>query len=655
MSLLDYFRREPVVSAAEYEETRTYDYSTPDSRIATAEWLFSQARLERTIKESEWKKFNDYYNFSHDVAKELADAIREQNFPFSPACVPDPYIMVESQIIPDVPQPEFHGRDDDQDSVKARKRELAVRFVVENNRINDMNTANERRLRKYGDAFWKAYWDETMPFGTRKGDIRIKDISIEDIYPDPTALDLQECEYVDYVYTIHKNRFWRIYKDALKAQNRSLDDVLMAEYRTEDGIFEPYTRGTHSRDDMVQVLEHWFRQPFDAEDGSYESGDIACTIQAGGIELKYIPKYWENTGNQCKLYPFVHYWCIKDETQFYNKSELEPILPMVDAADRELATGILNDAMTANDIVLIEEGALAPGEVFTNMPGSVVNVKQGRGGSIARLGGLGSGVKSINMVEWMLNQIQRTNRNFDTNNGQETARVTTASGLLQLRSDAAAQQQLKKADRNAGFCRLYELIDWLCLEFYDDNRMLFIGAQKKGEDPVAITYNSAEFAHQNTVLDVLTGAAGVEDLLDGEPETYYPRIDVTVTAGDALTKNPATTLEILDKLAAINVTAENYKLIAAELDYLDIPQKNDIIAGWKSKFESAVPPEVLQALERDPELLGVLQEAIGSGAQMPEGAMQGAGSEQMIPEEDITALAMQQASEPVEGMGLPRL
>ncbi len=653
MSLLDYFRREPVISAAEYEETRTYDYATPEGRIATAEWLFSQARLERTIKEGEWTKFNDYYNFAHDVAKELAEAIEEQGFPFSPASVPDPYIMVESQIIPDIPQPEFHGRDDDLDSSKAKKRELAVRFVVENNRMSDMNTSNERRLKKFGDAFWKAYWDETMPFGSRKGDIRIKDISLEDIYPDPTAMELQECEYVDYVYTLHKNRFWRIYKDALKAQNKTLDDVLMAEYRTEDGLFDPYTKGTHSRDDMVQVLEHWFRQPFDAEDGSFESGDIACTIQAAGIELKYIPKYWEATGKQCKLYPFVHYWCIKDETQFYNKSELEPILPMVDAADRELAIGILNDAMTANDIVLIEEGALAPGEHFTNVPGSVINVKQGRAGGVARLGGLGSGVKSISMVEWMLGQIQRTNRNYDTNNGQETARVTTASGLLQLRSDAAAQQQLKKADRNAGFCRLYELIDWLCLEFYDDNRMLFIGAQKKGEEPAVIEYNSQEFAKTRNIVDVLSGTADSETIY-GEPEVYYPRIDVTVTAGDALSKNPATTLEVLDKLAAINITQENWKLIAAELEYLDIPQKNDIIDDWKARFEPAVPQEVLQALQSDPDLLSAVSEAVHAGMQAPAG-MQSQGSAQMLPEEDIAALAMQQAGEPAGSMGLPRL
>ena len=56
------------------------------------------------------------------------------------------------------------------------------------------------------------------------------------------------------------------------------------------------------------------------------------------------------------------------------------------------------------------------------------------------------------------------------------ARVTTASGLSMLRADGREQADIKRADRNAGFERLYELLDWLCLEFFDDDRMLYLGA-----------------------------------------------------------------------------------------------------------------------------------------------------------------------------------
>lgn len=607
-------KKEKTPDPETYKNGRVYDYTTEESRVATAEWLFEQAKNERMAVEDGWVRNEGYYSFVHAAAAEMREALEEQGIDWTPAVVPDPFIQVESQLVPEVPQPEFHGRDDDADGERARRREFAVRYIMEENRINDMNTSNERRLRKLGDAFWKAYWDETMPCGEQSGNIRIKDVSPEDFYPDPTAgrEGLEACEYVDYVYTMHKLKFWRLYHDVLEKKGILLEDLLQMQYRVEDGLFEPVTSGTLARDDMVQILEHWYRNPCDTEEAP--AGAIGCTMQAGGVEIKWIPNYWEKTGRQCRLFPFIHYWCIRDETQFWNRSELDPILSLVDAADRQIAIGQLNDAMMANDIVLVEEGALADGSEFTNVPGAQVTVKQGRMGGVARLGGLNNGIQSVSAVNWFLDQIQRTSRNYDSNNGRETARVTTASGLLQLRGDAETQQKLKKADRDAGFCRLYELLDWLALEYFDD-RLLFIGAKKKGEQPQSLTYNGDDFARRAGVrVDMLTAAVTDEGF------DYYPRVDVTVTAGDGLSKNPATTVEVLDKLAASQITADNWELLAAELEYLDIPQKQEIVEGWRRKFAPTVPSEVTQALESDPELLAAVQEAVQANAAATEPA-----------------------------------
>ena len=186
------------------------------------------------------------------------------------------------------------------------------------------------------------------------------------------------------------------------------------------------------------------------------------------------------------------------------------------------------------------------------------------------------------MIEWLLNQIQRANRNYDSNNGRETVRVTTASGLSQLRSDAQQQTKIKSADRNAGFCRLYELLDRLALEFFDDDRLLYIGAKLSGEAGETIVYNSANYARWTPELrDPLTG-----EVLE-ERRVYYPRVDVTVTCGNGISKTPGATVEVLEKLSHTNVTEENWQLLAAMLDYLDIPQKQDIVAGWRERFSSA--------------------------------------------------------------------
>ena len=602
--------RRKVPKAEDLERSREYDFTTQEGREATAEWLHRQAKNARTVRESEWVRYNDYYNGIHGVSDEVRDTIRERGIPWDAAVVPDPFIMVESQVDPQVPEPEFRGRDDQSDGEKAKQREYAVRYICHQNRLEDQNTANERRLRKLGDAFWKVYWDTEMDCGPQEGNIRVRAVPVESIYPDPATTTLQEGQYVSYVYRLHKLAFWRIYGQECTSRGITLEDVVGGEYQEGGDLFDMVSYAG-ARDDTVEVRELWFKQPFDTKD--VPAGAVACTIQAGGKEVKYIPNYWLRTGRQNQLFPFVHYWCIRDENSFWNKSELEPIIPMVDAADRALANGLLNDAFTANDIILVEDGALMDGEEFTNVPGAQVNVKQNGIGKVARLGGLNDGRNSLPMVEWCLGQIQRANRNYETNLGKESARVQTASGLAQLRSDADSQARIKKADRNSGFARLYELIDWHVLEFFDDDRMIFIGAQKEGEENISFTFNADNYS----VL-----VPPVADTLDGEmvrPEfTYWPRVDVTVSVGDGIIRSKQATLEVLDKLAAIPVTPENYKILSAQVEILDIPQRQEIIEMWEQRFASNVPQEVVDALGQDQQLLQAVVQAISMGGQNQE-------------------------------------
>ena len=562
-----------------------YDYSTREMREETADALFRRAKNARTAVEIEWERCNDYYNGIHDATKEMVEYCRANDVPWIPANMPDPYILVETQINPNVPEPEFRGRDDDLDSAKAKQREFAVRYIIENNRLSDMNTRNERRLLKLGDAFWKAYWDRDMRCGVNEGDIRIRDIPTEAIFPDPAIRDggLQDGQYVDYVYTMHKVKFCQVFRRELEELGLTADDILTEDYVSRTGVFD-LTTAINDLDDTVQVLEHWFRQPCDTEeDGeTVPAGAVACSILAGGRELRYIPNYWKRTCKQNRLFPFVHYWRIQDENRFWNKSELTPILELVDAADRKLAMSILNDTFLANDIILVEDSALADGEEFTNEPGAVIHLKQNRMGGVQRLGGLQSIANGAMGVEFFKSQIERASRNYDINQGRETTKVTTATGLAMMRQDAKSQADIKGADRAAGFERLYELLDWLALEFFDDDRMLFIGADEmKDRAPQAMPFNADSFT---AVMPRVLDAAGN---VVREEWKYFPRVDVTITAGDSIAHGKAQTLQALQALTQSQITAENWKLFAAQLELIDLPGKQEIINEWKQKF--AVP------------------------------------------------------------------
>ena len=564
-----------------------YDYSSREMREETADALFRRAKNARTAVEIEWEKCNDYYNGIHDATKEMVEYCRANDVPWIPANMPDPYILVETQINPNVPEPEFRGRDDDLDSAKAKQREFAVRYIIENNRLSDMNTRNERRLLKLGDAFWKAYWDRDMRCGVNEGDIRIRDIPTEAIFPDPAIRDggLQDGQYVDYVYTMHKVKFCQVFRRELEELGLTADDILTEDYVYRTGVFD-LTTAINDLDDTVQVLEHWFRQPCDTEEDGERvpAGAVACSILAGGRELRYIPNYWKRTCKQNRLFPFVHYWRIQDENRFWNKSELMPILELVDAADRKLAMSILNDTFLANDIILVEDSALADGEEFTNEPGAVIHLKQNRMGGVQRLGGLQSIANGSMGVDFFKQQIERASRNYDTNTGKEASRVTTATGLAMMRQDAQSQADIKSADRNAGFERLYELLDWLALEFFDDDRLLYIGADEL-KDRAAQTMEFNADAFWDTMPAVTDPAGNVVR----EEWKYFPRVDVTITAGDSVAHGKAQTLQALQALTQSQITPENWKLFAAQLDLMNLPGKQEIIEEWQRRFETTIP------------------------------------------------------------------
>ena len=560
-----------------------YDYSDRDCRQATVEYLYRYAKQQRSGQENKWREQDRYYNNDHVVQMETYAFCQDNNIPWLPAVIPDPYIHVESQIIPDVPDFQFNGRDDDMDSQKAKQREYVVKYVLEQNKIDGMNTENERTLGKHGNAFWKVAWNASKYYAGVFGDIEIGNPDVTNIFPDPAAIDIDDCEFIDFSYPIHRLKAARIFKKQLDKLGLTMDDIRVGASRIDTEIYDSATHDVQL--DTVQVIEHWFRQP---EDGSevmefevdgktvkqtveWEAGDIACSISINFHELQYIPKYWHKTGKQNKLYPFVKYCKIPTRKKFWDLSELDKIKELVDAADRELAMALLNDTFTSNDIILQEENAIAENSVFTNQPGALVKVKSGMINAVRRLGGLQSGKGLMDMVHALREIIQQTVGNFDSSMGNEPLRVTTASGIAQLNERADARKNIKKADRISGFERLFELIDWTSLEFYDDNRMIFIGAKKQGTDPIQFTYNSDSFK-----------------LTDSANEYYYPRVDAVVNAGDGMQKSKSFVLATTENLISKPINVSNYKIVEEMLDIMDTPNKQEI----KDFYEQLYAPEL---------------------------------------------------------------
>ena len=534
------------ITGTRLTQDRIYDYSTKENRENTVAHLFDYAKAHKSDIVTKWTKYDDYYNNKHVTQLEIAESCKNSGIPWIPAIIPDPFIHVESQIISDIPDFQFNGRDDDLDSEKAKQREYVVKYVMENNKIETMNTVNERRLNKLGNAIWKVCYDWNKEGHGYKGDIVISDIDPVCLYPDPAAKDIDDCEFVDYTYRLHRRAAARIFREDLQKLGKTIDELSNGGDLSDTNALSD-TQNVD--DDTVQILEHWYKD---------DDGDIALSIMIDRTELRHIPKYWVKTGRQNKLYPFVKYCKIPDDKSFWDKSELASIIELVDAEDRELAIALLNDAMMGNDIIIQEENAMADDCIPENRPGATWKVKSSQINNVRRLGGLGEPSNRLEMIHFIREVIQETIGNFDSAQGKEPIRVTTASGIAQLNERADARKNIKKADRLAGFERLFELVDWTALEFYDDNRMIFIGAKKEGEEPVMFNFNSDNLREK-----------------DGE-EYYYPRVDAVVNAGDGLQKSKAFTLSALENLLKIQITPENYKIVIDMVDIMDLPNKKEI-------------------------------------------------------------------------------
>ena len=334
-----------------------YDYSGVHEREETAAFLLDYASKCRGNVEEYWKKMRRYYDGKHDIAKTSEGFARESSLPWLPAQSTDGYIHVETQVSSSLPDFEFSPRDKT-DYDKAKQREKIVKYVCDNNDLEYKNARNDRRLGIDGSAVWKVCWDSGACYGEDTGDVSVLCPKPYEIYPDPSSADVDGCEYIGYVYKIHKQKAERLFRKDFERLGTSIQDYIgLCGFGSDVFDSDMY----NSEDETVTITEWWFRQTCDGKEISggqdgrkyeWKAGDIALCIFLNGKEVRYIPKYWRN--KDFDSYPFVIYSKIPTDKSIWGKSELEAIIPLIDAKDRELLFAQLNSAYSSNDIIIME-------------------------------------------------------------------------------------------------------------------------------------------------------------------------------------------------------------------------------------------------------------------------------------------------------------
>jgi hypothetical protein len=577
-----------------------WDMSTKLAREIQVKRDFGMAKDAKMPVTLQLIQLDDYYNNRHYSKDQILTLAATKGWDFIPPVLPDPFILVETGIDPVKPDFTFKGRDNVLDPQRAKERQDIVAFILYDNCIDDMMPENERNISKSKNAFWKVAFDGTIQGPGYTGKITIGNPNPANIFPDPSAYDVDDCEYIIYAYRLHRRQarrtFGKVIDNIKNDNNHSDTEIYGGKADISMGTVNGNTSNQQYDDNSLQVIEYWYKD---------DKGDIACSIQINETEVKHIPKYWKNTassGNQS--YPFVKYCKIPMQQSFWDKSEIETILDLVDAADREFLTAILNDMLNADDIIIREEDCFANGFSPSNTPGEHWIVKANKGVNIRRLGGVGSNINALNMISFIHEKIQETNGNFDSAQGKEPVRVTTASGIAQMNERANKRSDLKKADRNTGFRRLYELIDWTALEFLNHDRIVTIRGENNEPDST-MTFNSANHKVFNRKQYVAQMEKAMEQGIEVTPEmeqefaseaTYFPRIDAEIIVSDGMIKSKAftaqATSEVLAQMDRLNPAKA--EVLKSQVETMGLPNQEAIEQGIDMTIQQQQQAQMMQ-------------------------------------------------------------
>ena len=599
-----------------------FDYSDKE-REQTILALIADSKTERMAVEAKWRLLKGYWcGFGQALEKyldkfgddtDMTDVLTQFEEVSSSLSLTDAYIQVESQITPEPPEPMFQGRDNKEDSDKAKQRQYIVEYTMYKNDVKSQNTEHERTMRMLGDSFYKVYYDDNKSYDdNHEGEICIDFVNVDDIFPDPTADCIDNCEYINHIYYMHRRKAQRLWKKDFKKEKINVYEIASASRSTTQVTSDNTENGASSEINLVQITEHWYRD---------DDGDICVSMFVGDKEFRNVKKYWSKTKSQNKNFPFVHFYRIKNLSSFWNMSELEEIIPLINQANRILNTSIDNMELTSNDMLIYEENSLADGEEITNEPGAAIKTKPGMVNSVKRLGGLNALANFVGDIQFLQGEIQRTARNYDSNQGKETERVTTASGLAQLRADASEQSNIKDYDLQQAWKRLFILVDWTALEFYDDDRLIYIGVpqvEKEQQQGLPMNLDKKQgnvfFRFNSDKMRKVKGDKQVP--VEGEEvEYYYPLIDCEVNVTSGVQKSKSFTIQVLQSLMGQPITPDNYKTAIKLIQELDIPQKDDIIDEWKEMFnpqpiegmdnaiQAQLSPQTQQMARKNPQLM----------------------------------------------------
>lgn len=351
-----------------------------------------------------------------------------------------------------------------------------------------------RRAKKFADGEWT--W--------RKGDIKISSITPYEFYPDPSAEDIESCQWV--IHAKIRNIDWIKQRFGRKAKDVSPEDI--ADYTGPGYLYRikslvsPNIPGGETAatkiEDSAIVYEYWSRPSEDEPNGKH-------IIIAGGHVLLEEDNPYHKTKWQI---PFT---ITRDNVlphQFWGFASINDAISPQKAYNKFISMLLMIGHQHANAKWLVPKGSVSSSAAFNNRSEEVIFYNPiGANGRIA----VPTRTDPPNVPAWLFKMLELADTEMEMQLG---ANELSMGGTPPAQTAAAAIQQLQEADARRS-AALYEemeeslkdlammILDISKIQMEDDvfKRELhsIVGKNKKAEVTI---YTSADLNYRNISVEL---------------------------------------------------------------------------------------------------------------------------------------------------------
>ena len=433
-----------------------------------------------------------------------------------------------------------------------------------------------------GTAVFFIPWDTNAG---KDGNVRCIPISPFNIFPDPSATNLNEAEYVIYATYKHVNQLKKLFpKVAMQLEGGDIKHKELAGNLNQQG----------KTDTQILVLETWCKDYTyidveEMENGelvkkkkrAFPTGRVITTAPELGVLL-------EDKKNPYKdgKFPFV---ILKDHDQpfeFWGKGEVEQILSPQKYIN-ELSNQIIDNAKTtANMQWVIDKNAGIGVGKLTNRPGMII--RKNPGTEVRRDAPPPMPGYVAQQIEQMKLDIETISGVHDVTQGRRPSGIQAGNAIMALQEAGQARIRIKIKLMEEALSEIARLWYSRMKQFWLEERFVRIANEQGDFEFLTVNRDNFEFDY-----------------------------DIRIKSGSTMQRNKASMLDLYIRLAQ-TMAEDGLPMIDREsvLEYTPIPNKREVLKKFEGIKNNQMEQQMQQTQQAYEEQRMMFEQQIGEMGEM---------------------------------------